>query len=123
MGDISDNRDTRARGKALFKDTGEGIDHLVYQAIVDAIPDMIIRISRDGVFQSFEGATDELVWPAEAYIGKHLRDVLPPDTAALFLTRIDQAFQTRKVQYLEYSLRFDGARRAYESRMIQCSEN
>lgn len=123
MGDISDNRDTQALNKILFEDTGKGIDHRVYQAIVDAIPDMIIRISRDGVFQSFEGATEELVWPAEAYIGKHLRDVLPPDTAALFLTRIDQAFQTRQVQYLEYSLRFDGVRRAYESRMIQCNDN
>lgn len=99
------------------------ISQHVYAAIVHAIPDMIIRISREGVFKSFEGATAELYWPADAYIGKHLQEVLPPDTAALFLNKIAQAFQTQKVQYLEYSLRFDGSLRFYESRMIQCSGN
>jgi PAS domain S-box-containing protein len=99
----------------------DGIDHHVYQAIVNAIPDMIIRIDRDGVFQSFEGATGELYWPADAYLGKRLQEVLPPETADLFLSKIAQAFTTSEVQYLEYSLRFDGARRFYESRMIQCN--
>ena len=95
----------------------------VYQAIVDAIPDMIIRISRDGIFRSFEGATAELYWPADAYLGKHLQDVLPSDTAALFLEKITRAFQTRQVQYLDYSLRFEGKKRFYESRMIACSDD
>ena len=36
------------------------MNHRIYQAIVDAVPDMLIRISRKGVFQSFEGATAEL---------------------------------------------------------------
>ena len=99
------------------------VNHRIYQAIVDAIPDMIIRISREGVFQSFEGATAELYWPADAYLGKHLRDVLPADTAALFLEKIDRAFQTHKVQYLDYGLNFEGKRRFYESRMIACSDD
>ena len=42
------------------------MDNQIYKAIVNAIPDMMIRISRAGVFQSFEGATSELYWPAEA---------------------------------------------------------
>lgn len=99
------------------------MNHRIYQAIVDAIPDMIIRISREGVFQSFEGATAELYWPADAYLGKHLRDVLPADTAALFLEKIDRAFESHQVQYLDYSLNFDGKRRFYESRMIVCSDD
>ena len=61
----------------------------IYQAIVDAIPDMIIRISREGIFQSFEGATAELYWPADAYLGKHLRDVLPLQEAALAIRPSD----------------------------------
>ena len=97
------------------------IDQRVYQAIVDAIPDMIIRISRDGVFQSFEGATEELYWPADAYLGKHLREALPAETANLFLSKIEQTFDTGQVQYLEYSLRIEGILRFYESRMIQCN--
>lgn len=38
------------------------MDSQIYKAIVNAIPDMIIRISRAGVFQRFEGATAELYW-------------------------------------------------------------
>jgi|GEM_PF-6106801 len=48
-----------------------------YQAIVDAIPDMIIRLDRNGTFRSFEGAVEELYWPADAYLGKALQAVLP----------------------------------------------
>lgn len=123
MGDISNNGNAKTRTDIISARVQQKIDHHVYRAIVNAIPDMIIRISRDGIFQSFEGATTELYWPAEAYIGKHLQEVLPPDTAALFLSKIDQAFHTREVQYLEYSLRFDGTRRAYESRMIKCNDD
>jgi PAS domain-containing protein len=31
-----------------------------FRAIVDAIPDMIIRIGRDHIFRSFEGKVNEL---------------------------------------------------------------
>ncbi len=99
------------------------MDSQIYKAIVNAIPDMIIRISRDGVFQSFEGATAELYWPAEAYLGKHLDDVLPAETASLFARKIKAAFRTGEVQYLEYSLRFNGLRRHYESRMIRSRQD
>ncbi len=99
------------------------MDSQIYKAIVNAIPDMIIRISQSGVFRSFEGATAELYWPAEAYLGKHLNDVLPKETADLFARKIEAAFRTNEVQYLEYSLRFDGRRRYYESRMIRSNED
>ena len=99
------------------------MDSQIYKAIVNPIPDMIIRISRAGVFQSFEGATAELYWPAEAYLGRHIGDVLPPDTAALFERKIDAAFRTDQIQYLEYSLSFNGQRRYYESRMIRSRKN
>ncbi len=95
------------------------MDSQIYKAIVNAIPDMIIRISRGGIFRSFEGATTELYWPAEAYLGKHLSDVLPRETADLFARKIEAAFITNEVQYLAYDLRFDGRRRHYESRVIR----
>ena len=99
------------------------MDNRIYKAIVNAIPDMIIRIGRDGIFQSFEGATAELYWPAEAYLGKHLNDALPADTADLFARKIDAAFRTDEVQYLEYALPFNGLRRHYESRMIRSRDD
>jgi len=54
MGDMSNNEHPGTREIAASDRVEERIDHPVYQAIVNAIPDMIIRISRDGIFQSFE---------------------------------------------------------------------
>ena len=87
MGGNPTNGITDASSKTPTEAPWRSVDHRVYRAIVNTIPDMIIRISRDGVRKSFEGATSELYWPADTYIGKHLQDVLPSDTAALFLTK------------------------------------
>ncbi len=90
-----------------------------YRAIVDAIPDMIIRLDRNGVFRSFEGAVAELYWPADTYLGKPLQAVLPPETADLFKNKLKDTFATGKIQSLEYTLLFDGEPRHYESRMVR----
>lgn len=101
-------------------DTLEGSRHQdSYQAIVDAIPDMIIRLDRNGIFRSFEGAVEELYWPADAYLGKALEAVLPTDTAALFQSKLESTFASGKIQSLEYTLFFDGEPRHYESRMVR----
>jgi PAS domain S-box-containing protein len=92
-----------------------------YRAIVNAIPDMIIRLGRDGVFHSFEGDTDELYWPAEVYLGQRIQDVLPEETAALFLSTLEDALNSDEVQYLNYSLKFDGKLRHYEARLMHSS--
>ncbi len=92
-----------------------------YRAIVDAIPDMIIRLDRNGVFCSFEGAVQELYWPADTYLGKTLQAVLPPETAALFRRKLDRTFKSGKIQSLEYTLQFAGVPRHYESRMVRSS--
>jgi len=89
-----------------------------YQAIVDAIPDMIIRLDRNGIFRSFEGAVAELYWPADTYLGKALQTVLPADIADLFQSKLEATFASGKVQSLEYTLLFDGEPRHYESRMV-----
>jgi len=90
-----------------------------YQAIVDAIPDMIIRLDRNGIFRSFEGAGAELYWPAETYLGKSLQAVLPSETAALFQRKLEATFTSGEIQSLEYTLLFDGEPRHYESRMVR----
>jgi len=92
-----------------------------YETIVNAIPDLIIRVDRQGVFQSFEGNTEELYWPQAVYLGKSLAEVLPAETAALFMQSIEAAFRSGQVELLEYSLRIDGQLRYYESRMIRSS--
>ncbi len=92
-----------------------------YQAIVDAIPDMIISIDKNGVFRSFEGAVEELYWPAETYLNKSLQSVLPHEPAVLFMNKLKAALNSGQVQHLNYTLTHKGERRHYESRMVRCS--
>ncbi len=102
-------------------DMRKGVRAERYRAIVNAIPDMIIRIGRDGAFLSFEGDTGELYWPAEIYQGQRIQDVLPGETAELFLNTLEDALKADEVKYLNYSLRFAGKVRHYEARLIRSS--
>ena len=77
-----------------------------YRAIVEAIPDLIICMDNHGFFRGFSGDTDELYWPADAYLNKPLEKALPPETAELFSRKLRAVFDTGQMQYLEYSLDF-----------------
>jgi PAS domain S-box-containing protein len=93
-----------------------------HRAIVNAIPDMIIRIGRDGVFRSFEGNVRDLWWPADVYIGKKVEEVLPAATASRFAEALENAFAGSDVQHLEYTIPFEGAVQHYESRIVKSTE-
>ena len=54
------------------------------RALLDAIPDLMFQISRDGTFVDYHrGDSDEVTARPETFLGKHLSDVLPPDVATL----------------------------------------
>lgn len=84
---------------------------------------MIICIDRDGVFLNFKGATSELYRPMDTYMGKHLQEVLPEDTADLCMSHLQEAFDTGQVQHLDYSLTFSDGLRHYEARMVRSTDN
>jgi PAS domain S-box-containing protein len=98
-------------------------EYASHRAIVNAIPDMIIRIGRDHVFRSFEGNVQDLLWPADVYIGKRVETVLPAGTASRFVEALETAFATNQVQHLEYGLTFEGAVRTYESRIVKSTDD
>ena len=92
-----------------------------FRAIVDAIPDMIIRIGRDHVFRSFEGKVNELFRPEVDYLGKCIEDVLPENTAIRFVNMLESVFATGEVQSIEYSLTFEQTTCYYEARLVKSS--
>lgn len=93
-------------------------ENRVHQAIVNAIPDLIIRLSREGIFRSFEGNTDELYWTEDEYLGQRIVDVLPEDSASHFMRTLEEAFRTGDIQYMMYELSSGPRLRYYEARMI-----
>ena len=89
------------------------------QAILRAIPDMMFTIDRDGVYLDYytrdEGA---LLRRPEEFLGKSVREVLPPDLAERVYEVIDKVTENDPPQVLEYSLRMGNEDRFYEARLV-----
>ena len=94
------------------------------QALIDAIPDLILRISQDGIYlDAISSDNMKFIAPAEQFIGKRIVDVLPLEFAQQRMHYVKQAFQTRKMQFHEYQILIDGEIHYEEARIVVSGEN
>ncbi len=89
-----------------------------YQAILDAIPDRMFRLSRAGVYLDFKGdpVVDRDI-PPGALIGKTLEDLVPLDVAQLCRNVIGQTLATNTIQRCDYQLMTPIGMRDFEARV------
>ncbi len=75
------------------------------RALLNAIPDTILHIDRNGIFLDYLPADDfaPLLLP-DVFLGKAVGEVLPPDLAQQMLTSLEAALATGILQTYEYSL-------------------
>jgi PAS domain S-box-containing protein len=90
-----------------------------YRALLNAIPDLMFRMSRDGTYLDFKGERADLAVPPEELIGANARDILPPDVAELLLAGIARALDTGEVATGDYELILDGVPRMFEARIVR----
>lgn len=88
-----------------------------YKAILNAIPDLMFRISRDGEYLDFKGDVSAPI-PSSKIIGKNLRDFLPSDVALKCEKAIAKTLDSRSLQYVEYQLETHQGLRDYEARLV-----
>jgi PAS domain S-box-containing protein len=94
------------------------------RALLDAIPDMMFQIHRDGIYLDFKPAKDLTpVVPPEMFLGKNLQEILPAEVARQAMECIRRALETNTPQGFEYSLPTDGESRDYEARIIASGED
>jgi PAS domain S-box-containing protein len=86
-------------------------------AILDAIPDLMFRISRDGKYLDFKGEGANLTIPKNQIVGKHLQDLLPPDIALKSQKAIAKTLDSKALQTCEYQLPTPLGMRDYEARL------
>ncbi len=80
-----------------------------YRAMVNAMPDLMFRIRRDGTYLDCKADNDDaLLLPAQQLIGKNVRDVLPPDLADQRMYWVEQTLVSGQPQHFEYQLCFSG---------------
>lgn len=92
------------------------------QAILNAIPDLILEINQDGLYLNCLEAKG-LKWfvkSASDRIGKWVQDVLPPTLAQDYLQAIHQVLHGEP-STLEYEMTVDGELQSYEARVVACS--
>jgi PAS domain S-box-containing protein len=90
------------------------------QAFLEAVPDLILRVSRDGIYLECKAAKeDTLLMPAHEIIGKHLHDCLPTEVAGLAWHHIELALETNKIQIIEYQLWLNGKDCHFEARIAK----
>jgi PAS domain S-box-containing protein len=91
---------------------------LRYRAILDASPDMMFRLTRDGQYLDFEGKSSLIDIRREELVGRYLQDELPPDVVELSLKTIHKTLETGQSQLCEYQLDTVIGRRDYEARLV-----
>ncbi|MGI0489688.1 PAS domain S-box protein [Pantanalinema rosaneae CENA516] len=79
------------------------------RAIIQAIPDLLIRMDRQGTYQSMlSGSSVQVVLPPEPTSRPSVHDVLPEDLAAERLYYAEQALVTGTLQTYEQQIEIDG---------------
>ncbi|VXB14116.1 bifunctional diguanylate cyclase/phosphodiesterase [Massilia sp. 9I] len=96
------------------------------RAVLAAIPDTFFRLDRDGFYLDYEPGHERpgrgRVMPQpQACIGKHITDVLPPETAARVLEQMRTVLATQQVRSVEYDLEHCGEVQHFEARLVATS--
>ncbi len=90
--------------------------------ILAAIPDLIFEISPDCVFVDCHAAApEELLMPPEAFLGKHIREVLSPDLVEELTVAMGIAASTGEAQIVEYHMETRAGLQDFEARVTPTS--
>jgi len=96
------------------------------RALVNALPDLIFRYSKDGYYVDAEvkdvkrlTAAGQRLYREGQLIGSHIKDVLSPAMAKTMTSGISQVLKSNQLQVLEYSYSVEGKVRHHEARMVK----
>ncbi|MEA5623214.1 PAS domain S-box protein [Nostoc sp. UHCC 0251] len=94
-----------------------------YKAILDAIPDLMFRISRDGEYLDLKNEGANVTLSREEIVGKHVQELLPSDVAAISLEAIAKTLDSGTLQTCEYQLPTPLGIKDYEARLVVSGED
>ncbi len=88
-------------------------------ALLDALPDMVFRLSADGVFVDVRAErADMLVAPRDQIVGRSVGEIFGAEKAEISEALIKKALATGEMQRVEYRLDFPNGKREYEARIV-----
>ena len=92
--------------------------------IYRAVPDLFFQLRIDGTITNYIASpTSPLYVPPEAFLGKRMQDVLPPDVGALTVQALAETTGPTGKARMEYSLDLGSSVEWYEARLIRLSDD
>jgi diguanylate cyclase (GGDEF)-like protein len=89
------------------------------RSLLIAIPDIMFRLNKEGVFLEFITAKNFPLWKnASEFVGKNVQDVLDNKISKRFMKCLKQAAKTGNTQILQYQLSVGGKTHHYEARIV-----
>jgi PAS domain S-box-containing protein len=94
------------------------------RALVDAIPDLMIRMGADGSYLDFIPAKDfRNIMPAQEMSGKNIYEVMPARIAEERMRYVTEALRTGKTQVYEFAIAWEGLLSYEEARIAVSTED
>lgn len=94
------------------------------RALIQALPDLIMRVNRDGIYLDFfTTAQFKVLGNRDTVLGTHVRETLPPDLSQRRLDAIHAALETGEVQIYEHEILIDGSLQIEECRVAVCGDD
>jgi signal transduction histidine kinase len=91
------------------------------KALLDAIPDLMFRLNREGVYLDYKAAKDDLAYLKESIVGKKNSDMMSPEFSALIDEKIHLTLETSQMVEFGYELDLPvNGICEYEARMVAC---
>ncbi|UQA55107.1 sensor histidine kinase [Polyangium aurulentum] len=93
------------------------------EAIFSALPDLYFRVDAQGTYLDCRaGRMVDLYVPPDQLLGKRVRDVMPPDVAAVLESAILEALASRSLVTVEYDLTWGDNTQSFEARILPLVE-
>ncbi len=93
-------------------------------AILRAIPDLMFVLSPDGVYLDYHAPNSAALFvPPDQFLGKHMREVMPPELADSFEPLLSKVMTEQQPVSLNYALPIGGSERYFEARLVKCDND
>ena len=88
-------------------------------AMLRAIPDLMFVVLRDGTYVDYHARDPKLLFvPPEQFIGRTVRDIMPPEQADVLMDALERASQSDDPVVVEFDLPMDPPR-YFEARLVR----
>ena len=89
------------------------------RSLLNSMDDLVFVINLDGTFEKYYQPShlDDLYVPPSEFVGKHSKDILPPDVAESLEEAMKKVETTGETQGFDYSLEMKGRKSWYNARI------